>query len=86
MTFGDLDFIEIDFVGSHILIKYSLILFDENITSKQITDTDKGISGFCQRQNPRAESKGSTFAFFAEATLSPSVRTLRKLYFHFLSH
>ena len=44
MTFGDLDFIEIDFVGSHILIKYSLILFDENITSKQITDTDKGIS------------------------------------------
>ena len=35
---------KIDLVGSYILIKYSLILFDENISSKQITDTDKGIS------------------------------------------
>ena len=44
MTFGDLDFIKIDFVGSYIHIKYLLILFEENITSKQITDTDKRTS------------------------------------------
>ena len=44
MTFGDLDFIKIDFARLHILIKYSPILFDQNITSKQITDTDKRTS------------------------------------------
>ena len=44
MTFGDLDLIKIDFEGSYILIKYSLILLDKNIASKQITDTYKRIS------------------------------------------
>ena len=57
------DYIKIDFVGSYILIKYSLIIFDENVTSKQITDTySESVRRF-----------GVTF-FFLSATIWPKIR------------
>ena len=68
MTLGDLDFIKIDFVGSYNIIKWSVMLFGENITSTQITDTDMRISEALWR-HLFFLSVGSRFKFLLAITI-----------------